>query len=180
MGTTPDDTPFDLALAGFRLGESETFLRLEGEEQFQHATAALVAQARRELFIITPDFEPARFNNVAFADALSAFARRSRFSDARILVGDPAIAVRWGHKVVTLARRMSSKLRIRQLDEDDIAKAEAIIVADDIGLLRRDGPDGFQGSLASRAIPHAQRASQRFTELWERSREVPDFRLLDI
>lgn len=176
-----NDTPnFDLALAGFRLGESETFLRLDGAEAFARATAALLGQARRELYLLSPDFESERYNSVEFADQLSAFARRSRYADTRILIGDPAIAIRWGHKVVTLARRIPTRLRIRQLDEDDFDPQEAFIVADDIGLLRRDGTDGFKGSLAARAIPQAQRASQRFTELWERSREVKDFRLLDI
>ncbi|HEX4870375.1 MAG TPA: hypothetical protein VFV15_06615 [Moraxellaceae bacterium] len=176
----PDKANFDLALEAFRLGESETFLRLDGAGDFARATAALLAQARREVQILSPDFEPERFNTADFADQLSAFARRSRYADARILIGDPTIAIRWGHKVVALARRMPTRLRIRQLDEDDYDPQEAWIVADDIALLRRDGMDGYQGSLAARAIPHAQRASSRFAELWERSREIQDFRVLDI
>lgn len=175
-----ETSPFDLALEGFRLGESETLLRLDGPDQFQRATLAFVSQARRELYIVSPDFEPERFNNPEFASALSAFARRSRYADVRILIGDPAVAVRWGHKVVALARRLPSALRIRQLDEDDFDPQEAWMVADDIALLRREGSDGFNGSLVARAIPHAQRATLRFTEWWERSREIPDFRTLDI
>ncbi|HET8729525.1 MAG TPA: hypothetical protein VFM34_00230 [Moraxellaceae bacterium] len=171
---------FDLALEGFRLGDSETFLRLDGPDQFARATHALVSQTRRELCILSPDFEPDRYNNDDFADQLSAFARRSRYSDARILIGDPTIAVRWGHKVVALARRMPSRLRIRQLAEEDVEPQESWMVADDISLLRRDSMDGFAGSLSARAIPHAQRASNRFTELWERSHEVQDFRILDL
>lgn len=178
--SAPESTSFDLALEGFRLGESETLLRLDGSDDFERATRALLAQARREVYILTPDFEPERFNNVDFVDALSAFARRSRYTDTRILVGDPTLAVRWGHKVVALARRIPTRLRIRQLHEDDVDATEALIVADDIALLRREGTDGFKGSLAARAIPHAQRASNRFTEMWERSQEVADFRNIDI
>ncbi|MDF2445199.1 MAG: hypothetical protein K0S46_435 [Moraxellaceae bacterium] len=180
MPVTPEPNPFDLALDSFQLGESETFLRLDGEHDFNRATARLLGQARREVYILTPDFEPERFNNVEFADALSAFARSSRYADTRILLGDPSVAVRWGHKVVALARRMPTRLRIRQIDEDDFDPAEAFIVADDIGLLRRDSQDGYIGSLAAKSIPHAQRASLRFAELWERSRAIADFRILDI
>ena len=177
-------TPFDDVLAGFQLGESETLLRLDGAEQFSRAELALIRQARRKLYILTPDFEPERYNSVLFADVLSSFIRRSRFVDARILIGDPAIAVRWGHKVVHLARRLPSKLSIRQLNKEDFdteqEKSLAWIVADDIGLLRRDPVDGMKGMLAAKSIPYAQRASDKFIEMWERAREVKDFRTLDI
>lgn len=173
-------TPLDLALEGFQLGESESFVRLDGLESFARAERLLLSQARREVFIVTPDFEPERYNEQAFADALSAFARRSRFSDARILLGDLTIAVRWGHHVVKLGKRLTSKLRIRQLHEEDARTPESWIVVDDIGLLRREGSEGFKGALFSRAIPHAQRARRQFLEMWDRSEEIPDFRQLHI
>lgn len=173
-------TPLDLALEGFQLGESESFVRLDGLESFIRAQQVLVSQAKRELFIVTPDFEPERYNESEFADALSAFARRSRFSDVRILLGDPSVAVRWGHHVVKLGQRLTSKLKIRQLHEEDVRKQESWIVVDDIGLLRREGSDGFNGALFSRAIPHAQRARRQFMEMWDRSEEILDFRQLHI
>lgn len=175
-----DNDAFALALAGFRLGESDTVLRLDGPEQFAQATLAVVAQTRRELCIVSPDFEPERFNNADFASALTRLARRSRWSDIRILVADPAVAVRWGHKVVALSHRLPSTLRIRQLDDEDIGAREAWLVADDICLLRRDDPGVLQGSLVARAIPHGQRAAEKFAEWWERSQEVADFRQLNI
>lgn len=172
--------PFDTVLAGFQLGESETLLKLDGNEAFNAAQLKLVAQARRELYILTPDFEAERYNDSAFSDALSAFVRRSRYADARILVGDPRIALRWGHHVVTLAKRLTSNLRIRQVHADDFDPEEAWIVADGIGLLRRDSSESMQGSLSAKSIPYARRASERFSELWERSEEIQDFRSLHI
>lgn len=171
-------TPFDDVLAGFRLGESETLLKLDSLEDFHRAQLQLLRQVRRELFIVTPDFEPDRYNDTGFSEALSAFVRRNRHADARILLGDPAIALRWGHRVVNLSRRLTTRLRIRQLHEADYDPEQAWMVADGIGLLRRDSTDGFKGMLSAKSIPHAQRASSRFIELWERSREIPDFRHL--
>lgn len=169
-------TIFNETLEGFRLGESETLLRLEGIDQFHAATHALLGQTVRQLHILTPDFEPERFNNDAFADALSHFARRSQYTETRILVGDPNIAVRWGHRVVYLARRLSSLIHIRALNKDDYDPAEIWMVADDMGLIRRDNVDGYQGLLSAKAIPLAQQKNRRFTELWERGREVKEFR----
>lgn len=175
MSTTPEDT-----LASFKLGETDTIFKLESLEEFSKAELALIAQAKRELYIVTPDLEPERYNDVEFVDVLSAFARRSRYADARILVGDPGVALRWGHKVVNLFKRIPTRLRIRQMHEEDYKPEEAWIAADQIGLLRRHGTDGFKGSLSGKSIPHAKRASENFEAMWERSREIADFRNLDI
>jgi hypothetical protein len=172
--------PIDAALAQFTLGESEDFIRLDGIEAFAKAEQLLMCQAKREVFIVTPNLEPERFNEPEFASALSGFVRRSRFSDARILIADPAVAIRWGHHVVTLGRRLTSNLKIRQLSDDDARRPESWIVVDDIGMLRRDGTDGFKGTLSPKAIPHAQRARLEFIEMWERSSEIPDFRQLHV
>lgn len=97
---TDESSVFDAALSGFQLGQSDTLLRLSSATEFAQAEQVLLAQARRQLFILTYDLEPSRFNDDAFVSAVSAFVRRSRFSDARVLIGDPAIAIRWGHKLV--------------------------------------------------------------------------------
>jgi hypothetical protein len=173
-------TPIDQALAHFTLGESEDFIRLEGIEDFCKAERLLISQAKREVFILTPDLEPERFNEPEFASALSAFVRRSRFTDLRILVADPAIAIRWGHHVVTLGRRLTSNLKIRQLTGDDARRPEAWMVVDDIGMLRRDGHEGFSGVMNPKAIPHAQKARRDFIDMWERSSEIKDFRQLHL
>jgi hypothetical protein len=177
---SPFDSPFEIALAAFQLGKSETFLKLDGIENFHAAQLTLLAQSKRTLYIVTPDFEPDRYNNAVFTDALSAFIRSSRFTDTRILLGNPAIALRWGHYVVKLAQRLTSTLLIRQIHEEDFDPDAAWIVADNIGLLRRDGSAGLKGMLAAKAIPHAQRANDKFIALWERSRDIPDFRNLSL
>jgi hypothetical protein len=178
MRMSEDSTPdvFDQAIAGFQLGESETLLRLQGPTQFRQASLLIVSQTKRQLHIVTPDFEPDRFNNVEFADALSHFARRSQYAEVRILVGNPLIAIRWGHQVVSMARRLTSSIHVRRLNAEDFDPEEAWIVADDIGLLRRDSSQELVGMLSAKAIPQAQQKNRRFAEWWERSHEVPEFR----
>ena len=152
--------PIELALESFRLGESDDSIRLEGIDAFHKAQRVLIDQSRREILIVTPDLEPERYNDPEFASALSSFVRRSKITEVR--------------------RRLTSHIKIRQLSEEDARRPEAWMVADDIGMLRRDGRDGYIGALLPKAIPHAQKARRDFIEMWERSVEVADFRQLHL
>ena len=172
--------PIELALESIRLGESDDSIRLEGIDAFHKAQRVLIDQSRREILIVTPDLEPERYNDPEFASALSSFVRRSKITEVRILVADPTMATRWGHHVITIGRRLTSHIKIRQLSEEDARRPEAWMVADDIGMLRRDGRDGYIGALLPKAIPHAQKARRDFIEMWERSVEVADFRQLHL
>jgi hypothetical protein len=161
------------------LGESDTRCRLDGMSLITQADQHLLAQARREVLIRTPNLEPDRYNHSDFINALSSFLRSSRYAQAQILVGDTKLAIRWGHQLVTLARRLPSRLHIRQLADNDFdheeKRQEAWLLADAIGLVRREGAKSDSAWLHSKAIPEGKHAKAYFKECWERSRRIPDF-----
>lgn len=177
-----DDTEKTVSerLKTWETGSNAPLLRLEGLTEFSEAADRLVRQARRKLYIVTPDLEPERFNTGEFADAISAFARKNRHAEARILIAEPAIAIRWGHRLVRLSQRLPSSLMIRQFNQEDLPLKEIWMLADGLSVLRRDSFELLKGSLSARSVPHAQRMVEWFEERWERSRQVPEFRQLDI
>lgn len=172
----------DELLPPFILGETDIRVELSHLVMLQNAAITLLAQSKREILIVTPDLEHARFDNDAFINALSAFSRSSRYTVTRLLIANPSMAVTEGHRLVKLARKLSSLIDIRQLHDDDIdvSQAQAWIVADDIGLLRCTNRDPWQGSLLPKGTPYAQQARSRFMEWWERGTEIQDFRELGI
>jgi hypothetical protein len=170
----------DEQLPSFVLGESDIRVELTHLEMLKSAAMALLAQSKREVFIISPDLEHDRFDNDDFIDALSAFARSSRHTTTRLLLADPQLAVKDGHRLIALTRRLTSLIEIRQLHEDDVENCESLMVADDIGLLRCTNRDPWQGSLLPKGTPYAQQARSRFLEYWERASAVQDFRVLSI
>lgn len=181
---TPRPQPLfsDEILPTFILGETDIRVELSHLVMLQQAAIALLAQAKREILIVSPDFEQERFDNDDFIDALSAFARSSRYTTTRLLIANPSLAVTEGHRLIKLARKLSSLVEIRQLHEDDIntSQPQAWLVADDIGLLRCTNRDPWQGSLLPKGTPYAQQARSRFLEWWERGSEIQDFRELRI
>ena len=172
----------DELLPPFILGETDIRVELSHLVMLQNAAITLLSQSKREILIVTPDLEHTRFDNDEFINALSAFSRSSRYTVTRLLVANPSMAVTEGHRLVKLARKLSSLIDIRQLHDDDIdaSQPQAWIVADDIGLLRCTNRDPWQGSLLPKGTPYAQQARTRFMEWWERGAEIQDFRELGI
>ncbi len=170
----------DELIPSFILGETDIRVELTHLFMIQQAAIALLAQGKREVLIMTPDLEHERFDDEMFIDALSAFARSSRYTQTRILVADTRLAIEDGHRVIKLIRRLSSLIQIRQLHENDLEDCTANMVVDNIGLLRCTNRDPWQGSLLPKGTPYAQQAQSHFLSCWERATDINDFRELKI
>jgi len=118
----------DELIPQFQLGVSDIRIELSHLVMLQQAAIALLNEAQREILIITPDLEHDRFDNDDFCEALSAFVRSSRYTNTRILIADPQLAIEDGHRVVKLMRRISSLIEIRQLHEHDIQHIQAVMI----------------------------------------------------
>lgn len=176
----PADLPTESVIAAFTLGETQDIQQLHGLEALRQATHSLLAQAQREILIVSMDLELPRYDNDDFVELLSQFARSSRYTTTRILIGTPQLAVREGHKLVNLARRLSSLIHVRQVHETDLDEIESWIIADIKGVLRCTSRDPWLGTLNPKAIPHAKHYRDKFDELWNRGDDVPDFREIRI
>lgn len=176
----PEREPEVVTLPEFQLGQDSGRLPLPTLAHLRAAALEVLRQSTREVLLLTPDLETARFDNEDFVNALSAFARSSRHTVTRILVGDPADAVREGHKMVSLIRRLSSRIEIRRLHEEDFEREEAWLLADMHALLRCTDRSPWQGSLIPREPTAGRRLRDQFQLWWERAEPVPDFRDLKI
>ncbi|HKJ10589.1 MAG TPA: hypothetical protein VKA76_15990 [Gammaproteobacteria bacterium] len=162
------------------LAESDQSLPLAGSADNREAALSLVTQARRTLDIFTQDLEPMVYDHQPVLDAVRQLALRSRHSRIRVLVKDSHRAVKDGHRLVELARHLSSFIEIRKAHEDARDAAEAFLIADGIGTLHRTLASRFEGTVNFRAPLHARRLAQWFTEVWERSAPDPELRRLHL
>jgi predicted GNAT family N-acyltransferase len=146
---------------------------------FVDFSIALANDARRELFVHSPDLARQVFADRDLVDALSAFARRSRYVQLCILVQDTDDLRRRSHPLVELARRMPSRIQLQRLREHPELSSETWLLADRKALVLREArasagiyrPD-------DRAL--ARRRWEQFKTLWRASRQDPDLRLLRI
>jgi hypothetical protein len=119
----------------FRLGVSEgELIDLSSQQEKQFHCQNLTAQASHMIRIFTSDLDHDLYDQQDFIEILSRFARSSRFAEVRILLRNIEPAVKRGHAVLELSRRLSSKVTIRQLIEPTVSFNESYLLADSTGL----------------------------------------------
>ena len=173
--------PFsELPDAGCILGESVGDYALASRDDSRRAAAILAAQARRQLELFSPDMEPAIYDQAPFIDALSQLAVSSPRARIRILAKDFERTVKEGHRLVELARRLSSHIEIRHVHEDYRDNNETFLLVDDYGLLHRRHAPRFEGNFSCKAPLEVRRLRAFFDEVWERSEPAADLRRLHL
>ncbi len=173
--SAPPTGPEQWSPAPFLLGSSPAQTFNSAVEARQHALA-LIEQARRTLSIYTQDLEPWLYNHSSIQQACSNFLLAHPRNRLRILVGDSSRAVKQGHRLVTLARRLTSNLAIRKLHLDYPAQTCTFLIADDCGLLVRPEPDQFAGHALYRDPGRARQRQRLFDNAWDHSLSDPDLR----
>jgi len=167
-------------LKDYQLGSSSEEIKLETSEDNQQVALELVEQARRSLIIFSHDLEPKLYDTDSFAKALTQLAIYSRYTTIQILFRDCSHIVKHGHRLIEVARRLTSSIEIRETHHDYRNLTEAYLVADSRGVLYRRIGSRYDGS-ANFNDPHQGRElQQRFNEIWEKSQPHPELRRLHL
>ncbi len=160
------------------LGESGGPLHLDRPSVCARAVALMASQARRELRIFTPDMQAAIYDQQPFLDALTDLVIGSRYSWVRILIKDPGPAIRNGHRLIELGRRLSSSIEMRRIHPDYQDHALSFLAADDLGVIKSTPSDPREFVAEFYATLEAKRLAEFFDEVWERSEPDPELRRL--
>ncbi|HKJ77402.1 MAG TPA: acyltransferase [Gammaproteobacteria bacterium] len=170
----------DVDLATLTLGEDETYLEPTTMAENRDIALAMARQARRYLYVFTGDLDPALYDSAEFAEALSALARSSERAHVHILVQDSTRASKDGHRVVELAQRLSSKVRIHRPSRQYADLRETFLVADELGYLYRTVADRYEAQASFRDRKRARELTRHFEEVWQRSEPDPQLRRLSL
>lgn len=154
-------------------------IRIEGLDALRAAAVEVAAGARRELQILSTDLQAWLYDQQPFLDVVRQLVTSGRRPTIRILVLDVDTAVTSGHRLVELARQLSSFIEIRRLDLDDAGLAETFLLADRLAFIRQSVAErGRTAVLAKRAPFEGRELARRFEELWQRALSDPNLRRL--
>lgn len=144
------------------------------------ATLNLIKQTQRSLFICSRTLEASIYDDSEIVEAVSRLARRSRFSDIRILVQNTRPIVKTGHRLVELAYQLPSLVHIRTHCEEFRHYNEGFLVADHTGIIYRPNAERFEGIMMFRAGGKAGELVKQFEAIWNKSSPDPNLRRLGL
>ncbi|MEK1938782.1 MAG: histone acetyltransferase HPA2 [Pseudomonas sp.] len=164
--------------APFQLGGERELQHFTRPEQAQAHALALLQQAQRSLCIYTPDLERWLYHHSSVQDACTQFLLANPKNRLRILLNDPSSAVKEGHRLLQLSRRLSSNLHIRKLNPSYTNDEIAYLLADTGGLLMRPKLEQIAGYALYNDPGQVRVMQNKFDQAWDVSVSDLDLRSL--
>lgn len=135
---------------------------------------------RRRLAILSQLLDHALFDQEPLVEALSRFARSSPSVEVRVLISDSTAIVSRGHRLVELARRLDSRIRLLRTAPDADPGDESFVTWDDGGYLRMPDHRDYSALVNLHDPVQSRRLRERFDALWARAVPDPELRLLTL
>lgn len=170
-----------MSTAPFSLGDGVR--AVSGPDPIAAARLALLTAARYKLAIHLPVLTADTFGSPAELAELRRIAIAGRGAEIRIVLGDPDEALRMGHRLIDLAQRMPSVLRIRTPAEQDRStetEASGWLLNDTGGYLFLPDADRWEGRAALKDGPGQAPLLLQFEQIWERALPATRLQALDL
>lgn len=160
------------------LGADPGRIRFDGNEALRELLRAMTAQARRTLDFSSLQLEPGLLDDAYFVESVRQLVLRSRRTQIRLLVIEPAALATRGHRLLDLAHQLPSFIALRVPGQHHKDYRESTLIADNVGFVHRPLAERPKGLADFSAPSQAQYLAQRFEEIWSAARPSPHLRSL--
>lgn len=149
-------------------------------EEMRQAAISVAREATRKVSIFTHDLEPGIYDDPDFLEVIKRLVLSQTYARIRVLITDPARAIKSGNNFVYLGRRLNTYIEFRHVREDLRTHAEAFCIADDKALVYRLQAARWEGIADTYEPAVAKLYSKIFDEIWQASEVEMEFRQLGV
>ena len=149
-------------------------------EEMREAAITVAREASRKVSILTHDLEPGIYDDPEFLEIIKRLVLSQTYARIRVLIADPARAVKSGNDFVHLGRRLNTYIEFRHVREDLRTHAEAFCIADETALVYRLQAPRWEGIVDTYEPAVARLYGKMFDEIWLASETELEFRQLGI
>ncbi len=150
------------------------------QEEMRQAVIKVSLEAKRKVSIFTHDLEPGIYDDPEFLEIIKRLVLSQTYARIRVLIADPARAVKNGNNFVHLGRRLNTYIEFRHVREDLRTHSEAFCIADQTALVYRLQAQRWDGIADTYEPAVAKLYGTMFDEIWLASEVEMEFRQLSI
>lgn len=150
---------------------------LERRDDTRRAALDIVRTGRRTLALHSATLDPAVYDQPAMLEALALLARRHG-AQVRIVVREPRVVTARGHRLLDLARRLSSTMELRRPHPQHLEDTEQLLIVDERAVLYRPFEVRPEGWASLDAPAEARRRLKAFEERWGLAEPDPELQRL--
>lgn len=153
-------------------------VHFDGESDCINGLVSILDKPSRLVRIYSQELDHSLFNQSEVVELLSQFVRHGPPARLQILIHSSSSIVSRGHQLLELARKLNSKIEIRTVPAELASDRHSCVVVDGRGYFLL--PDHREYLATANAFDpvQAERLTERFDYLWERSRTDPELRVL--
>lgn len=158
----------------------DNVIKMKDSDDHVKGLIELIENTERYLRIRSAILDPVIFNDADVLDALSQFARSSRYVEIHILVDHPEYLLRTDHKLLALSRRLSQKISIKEFIGDKDDKRPSCVLSDQRGVFIKYQEDDAEGLLSLTDSVMTKRLNETFIYDWQRAGPARQLRTLSL
>lgn len=168
----------DPDLSQYVLGEISGSLELHTLTAIRAAGIHMVRQAARYLRLFSHDLDAALYDDRAFLDEVHRIAIGGGEIPVRVLLIDAEPAIRNGHRLIEMARHLTSRIQIRAVPAQFAHANEAYLLVDDCAYVQRPLATLYEGTADFNAPGEVRRMHKAFDAIWSLGEIHQDLRRL--
>ena len=157
------------------LGKTDQIIHCSNRQQAEPVISALVLQAKRSILVWAPSLHPGTYNSVNINDAFAHFAAAHHRNRASILTSDIKTFVRQNPRLVSVCRRFSSFIQLKQFPDDYPPMEDYFVIVDQQGYYHQPQwsvPSGVACMYDRRKATQLQRRFQQYWGIGESPSEL--------
>ncbi len=153
--------------------EDNNHFPVKSREHVTETSLRLIQEANRSINILLYDYDEVLLPGSKIGDLLSAFIRQHERCRFQYLCSENDILHERGGKLIQLARKFSTFIKLHQLPDGLKPVQEQFLVVDGNAsmLTQHHSSYDYYAHFNDRAMAH--KLNNRFDELWQRSEPVP-------
>lgn len=164
----------------YELGRTDDMVNIESREENRSATIKMAHQFKQSMEIISRELDSSIYDDPEFLDAVKKTIFENQRTKIRIIILNPQIVTKHGHRLVTLTMDLTTFIEIRKPGIEHSGFNEAMLLADGCGYIHRKKSNRFEGSVNFNDRRTCKYLLDHFNEIWSKSTMDHNFRKLQI